>query len=114
MKPVAGLLILVLASGCVAVRPEAVPKAQPSQGNGFATVERRDFARTVRIHGTVESVQSYTVTAPRMAGPGAGALILTRLARNGASVKRGDLLVEFDRQNQQKTVLDKQAEYKDL
>src|SRR5262249_42480898 len=38
----------------------------------------------------------------------------TKLVRGGSAVKRGDVLVEFDRQAQLKNVLDKQAEYRDL
>jgi multidrug efflux pump subunit AcrA (membrane-fusion protein) len=73
----------------------------------------------LRLHGIVEAVQAYTATAPQLAGPaqsgpGGGALIITKLARSGQMVKRGDLLAEFDRQNQIKNALDREAEYRDL
>lgn len=41
-------------------------------------------------------------------------MVITRLAANGTRVKKGDFLVEFDRQAQLKDALDKQAEYRDL
>ena len=79
-----------------------------------ATVERRDFVRTLRLAGTVEAVQSRAVLAPTLAGSQLGALVVTKLIPAGTKVKQGDLLVEFDRQNQIKAFLDKQAEYRDL
>jgi multidrug resistance efflux pump len=41
-------------------------------------------------------------------------MLVTKLVKNGALVKEGDVLVEFDRQNHLKTVLDREAEYEDL
>lgn len=91
--------------------------AQAAAGNGVRTakVERRDFVRSLRIHGTTAAVESFPITVPRMAGaPGGGQLIITKLALSGTPVKPGDLLVEFDRQNQIRNALDRQAEYLDL
>ncbi len=82
----------------------------------LATVERRDFVRSVRVFGATEAVESYKVTVPRLSGSegGGGQMIITKLTPAGTKVKRGDVLVEFDRQSQQKAFLDKQAEYRDL
>ena len=77
-------------------------------------VERRDFSSTLRLSGTLEAVQSIAITAPRTAGNQIGELTITKLVAPGAHVNRGDLLVEFDRQPQIKTFIDKQAEYQDL
>ena len=98
-----------------------------------AKAERRDFVRKLRIHGIVEAVQAYTVTAPRLSGSGAtgtgtggggggggfggggsGPLVITTLIRSGMLVKKGDLLVEFDRQSQIKASLDRRAEFLDF
>ena len=43
-----------------------------------------------------------------------GSLTITKLALTGAHVKRGDLLVEFDRQTQIRDFMDKRAEYSKL
>jgi HlyD family secretion protein len=71
---------------------------------------------TIILHGLVEPVRSYTVTAPRLAasGPGAGPgpLIIIHLAPNGTFVKRGDVLVEFDRHAQLDAVRDRDAEFR--
>jgi HlyD family secretion protein len=79
-----------------------------------AIVTRGDFVRTLRVQGTVEAVSYHSVAAPRLAGPGSGALVVTRLAASGIRVKKGDVLVEFDRQTQIKNALDRAADLTDL
>jgi multidrug efflux pump subunit AcrA (membrane-fusion protein) len=79
-----------------------------------AIAERRDLVRTIRVTGTVEATQSYVVAAPSMTGGGFGTLVITKLARSGARVKAGDVLVVFDAQNQVQTALDREADYKDF
>jgi len=90
-------------------------QSAPGVSQRTATVERRDFARTLRVHGTTAAVDSFPITVPRMGGQqGFQPLIVTRLAAAGTPVKSGDLLVEFDRQNQVRNALDRRAEYLDL
>lgn len=116
---VAAILIvaLVLASLFV-MRPRQNASAsageQSPEGVRTARVERREFVRTLRLGGTVEAIHATTVAAPRLAGQNAGSLVITHLIRSGTTVKRGDLLVEFDRQAQIKAAFDKQAEYRDF
>ena len=121
-RPLPGILILsgvwaslLLLGGCAAVTTHG-SENQPSGGetSRTATIERRDFVRTLRIAGTVEAVESHTVSAPRLAGANLGQMIVTRLVAAGASVKKGDLLVEFDRQNELKSFLDQQATFRDF
>lgn len=109
----AGIALIALVAYWLARRAPA--QAATSSGVRTAKVERRDFVRSLRIHGTTAAVESFPITVPRMAGaPGGGQLIITRLAASGARVKPGDLLVEFDRQNQIRNALDRRAEYLDL
>jgi multidrug resistance efflux pump len=51
---------------------------------------------------------------PRLAGQNVPSLVITRLIRPGAMVQPGDLLVEFDRQEQLKNALDRRVELNDL
>ncbi|HXB20309.1 MAG TPA: efflux RND transporter periplasmic adaptor subunit, partial [Candidatus Solibacter sp.] len=91
--------------------------ARNAAGGGItrtAIVERKDFVRTVRVHGIVEAVESHGIAAPRLSGQNLGSLIITKLIKNGSAVKRGDVLVEFDREAQARNILDKKAEYLDL
>src|SRR2546421_5234054 len=74
-------------------------------------VRRVDFYKRLRVQGTVEAVSYQPIAAPRLSGPGSGTLIITKLTTSGTNVKKGDLLVEFDRQAQIKNALDRQAGY---
>jgi len=66
-------------------------------------------AGALRLQGSVEPVRSHPVIVPRLAGTGNGTLVIVHLAKPGSRVKRGDLLIEFDRQAQIKTAHDRQA-----
>ena len=90
--------------------PEPQSDARPQT---FKVV-RRDFVRGLRLSGTVEAVEATTISTPRLAGQNNNSLIITTLVRAGLLVHPGDLLVEFDRQEQMRNALDKQAELNDL
>jgi HlyD family secretion protein len=109
------LAAVVSASGCRATPVDAQARTAESGGRqDSVTVSRRDFVRSVRLSGTVEAVQSTTVSAPRLSGPNTMSLVITRLVRPGSAVKRGDLIVEFDRQQQITNALDRRAEFQEL
>jgi HlyD family secretion protein len=111
----AGLLVVALAIGAALLAArDPEPVAQTGHRAGTATVTRRDFVRSVRISGTVEAVHAITVSVPRLAGQNVPSLVITRLIRPGAMVQPGDLLVEFDRQEQLKNALDRRVELNDL
>ena len=92
------------------------PAAQSPHPGAAATVKvaRRDFVRTRRLNGTVEAVESTSIPAPRLAGQNNNSLVIMRLVDNGATVKPGDMLVEFDRQDQIRNALDREADLTDL
>jgi HlyD family secretion protein len=68
---------------------------------------------SLRLHGVVEPVKSHPVSAPRLTGTPFQLVIVT-LTKGGSRVKRGDLLVEFDRTAQIKAARDREYEYRDL
>jgi HlyD family secretion protein len=111
-------VLLVVAGAGVALMsardPDRGEQAQSGRRQTTVTVARRDFVRSVRLNGTVEAVQATTISVPRLAGQATPSLIVTRLIRAGAAVKPGDLLVEFDRQDQLKNALDRRVELNDL
>ncbi|MGH9158817.1 MAG: efflux RND transporter periplasmic adaptor subunit [Vicinamibacteraceae bacterium] len=89
------------------------PRAQA--GGDTVAVTRKDVVQTVRLHGLVEAVESKPIATPRLSGSQeGGGLVITRLIGNGVRVKTGDLLVEFDRQEQINAALEKRAEWQDL
>jgi len=68
----------------------------------------------LRLYGTVEPLRSHPVVVPRLTGSSAGTLVIVHLIKPGSIVKRGDLLIEFDRQAQIKNAHDREAEYRDF
>jgi len=110
-------VVVALAGAAVflyARQPAAVEPSTNGRQDGLFRVSRRDFVRSIRLAGTVEAVESTTVSAPRLSGPNSNSLVITTLIRPGATVTKGDLIVEFDRQEQLKNSLDRRAELQDL
>jgi hypothetical protein len=62
------------------------------------TVRPHDFVRRIRLTDLTEATRSYVVTTPLLTGATRGSMVVTRLAPVGAAVKPGDLLVQFDSQ----------------
>src|SRR5262245_50519556 len=115
------IVVLVLAASAataaawIATRDPGT--VDPALGGGRQTtiaVRRQNFVRSVRLTGTVEAVQATTVSTPRLAGQTVPSLVITKLIRAGTMVKPGDLIVEFDRQDQLKSALDRRVELNDL
>ena len=112
---IAALAVTTVAAALVAVRLHArAPEPKGPAGASLFTVVRQDFVRSLRLNGTVEAVESTSIQAPRLAGQNSNSLVVMRLVRNGATVKPGDMLVEFDRQEQLRNALDRRAELTDL
>jgi multidrug resistance efflux pump len=68
-------------------------------------------AGSLRLHGLVEAVEFFNMVAPR---GHSGQLTIVRIAAKGTLVKKGDVIVEFDRQQPLREAIDKQAEWKQL
>lgn len=116
---VLGLALLATAAGTawwIGSRAPAVEAAAQVAGVAPAGRPAPDTASTVRLNGLVEAVDFYSVVVPRVTGTGQGSpqLTIVRLAPKGTLVKKGELLVEFDRQLQVRNALDKRAEWLDL
>jgi HlyD family secretion protein len=116
------LAVLVLIGTVAVVRGvrAGVAEAEPresTEGTALFKVTRGPFVKTLRMTGLVEAIRFHNVAAPRLVGatgPGSNTLIITRLLKSGTPVVAGQLLVEFDRQNQLKAAIDKRSEYRDL
>jgi HlyD family secretion protein len=70
--------------------------------------------QVLRLKGTTEAVQSRAILAPQLAGQSVPTLTIVHLTPSGTRVKKGDPLVEFDRQAQMRDFVDKQADYQKL
>ena len=106
--------MLAAVVGAGLFRTPRAPEPQSDARPQTFKVARRDFVKSLRLSGTVEAVQATTITTPRLAGQNNNSLIITTLVRAGQPVHPGDLLVEFDRQEQMRNALDKQAELNDF
>jgi multidrug efflux pump subunit AcrA (membrane-fusion protein) len=110
-----GLVVVAIATALLYGRPDPSTAVHQSGRRASAmTVARRDFVRAIRLSGTVEAVQATTIAAPRLAGQNMSSLVITRLVRPGSHVQAGDLVVEFDRQDQLTNALNRRAELNDL
>jgi HlyD family secretion protein len=87
---VAGGLIVAVATITADLRRNKAPSEVPT-----VEVRRSDFVDYVEIRGQIKALRSETITAPASAGD----LQIMKLAPNGAQVKKGDILVEFDASN---------------
>jgi HlyD family secretion protein len=105
---VAALVLVAFLLAIVKRKSRSNPGA--SQLSSAATAPNR----TLRLKGTTEAVQTRAILAPLLSGQQVGTLTVTRLALGGSRVKRGDLLVEFDRQAQLRDFIDKQADHSKL
>jgi len=85
-----------------------------SVSNPTVLVERKDFSQVLRLSGTTQAMRSFIVSAPQLEGAQLNTLNITAIIAPGASVKTGDVLVQFDPQAQLKDFLEKQKAYTDL
>ena len=94
---VAVVVIATLGLMAVAGGTPAVPTA---------VVERGTFVDAVQMRGEVKAGRSITIIAPSDAGD----LRIMKLVRNGETVKKGDVLIEFDGVTVAKTLDEKKSE----
>ena len=106
--------LAIAAGGTLSLRARSTEAQSATATPATVTVKRGDFLRTVRLAGTVEAVQATAIPAPRLSGQNPNSLVIMRLIKAGTSVKPGDPLVEFDRQEQLRNALDRRAELTDF
>ena len=75
-----------------------------------AAVERGTFVDAVQIRGEIKAGRSVTIIAPADAGE----LRILKLAKNGSTVKTGDVLIEFDGTTVARTAAEKRSELRGL
>lgn len=80
-----------------------------TSGIPVADVVAGDFLDTLPLRGEIKPVKSIVLNAPVI---GTGDLRIVKLAGNGSTVKRGDLVVQFDTTTLQRTVEEKRSELK--
>jgi multidrug efflux pump subunit AcrA (membrane-fusion protein) len=112
-----GVIAAVAAALVVAAVFAIIFMHSKSKAHGGATQSSLDTVaaqQTLRLKGTTAAVASQSIMAPLIAGQQVGTLTITKLVPTSTRVRRGDLLVEFDRQAQARDFIDKQAQADDL
>ena len=104
----------VVAAGLSMRPPARAAEQSGAQASANVVVKRQEFIRSVRLNGTVEAVEATSIAAPRLSGQNNNSLVVMRLIKAGTTVKPGDPLIEFDRQEQIRNALDRRAELTDF
>src|SRR5712692_8927418 len=93
-------VIVVSAAGVARLRRDKGPTL-PS-----APVTKGTFIDYLQLRGEIRPIRSVTLTAPSSGSD----LQIVELAKNGASVHAGEVVIQFDTTMQQRTLEQKQSE----
>jgi HlyD family secretion protein len=110
---VATVLTALLVIGAITAFRVGVKGGTGVRGSGSAAGGHTPDGNVLRLRGMTAAVEARSVQAPLIAGQQVGTLTITKLIPSGTRVKKGDLLVEFDRQAQLRDIVDKQAQSDD-
>jgi HlyD family secretion protein len=102
---------LLLAGAVVAAGLSAYFWFRPGEASGIpvAEVVAGEFLDTVQLRADIKAVKSVAISAPSIA---MADLRIVRLARNGGTVKPGDVVVQFDPTSVTRTLEEKRSELK--
>lgn len=106
-RAVFGVLFVVLAIAAAAVAMNAGGGTVPNATT--VAVTQGDFIDYIQIRGDIRPAKSIVLNAPLQSG---GDLQITRLVKNGASVKKGDVLVEFDATSLEQRLAERKSDLK--
>ena len=101
---IAGAVVVIAAAGiAINARTGAVPNVTTTD------VTRGDFVDYIQIRGDIRPAKSIVLAAPLQAG---GEMQIVKLIKNGAAVKKGDIVVEFDATQLRQRLMERQSELK--
>ena len=109
---VASIAVLAVAALCLVVLFHVMSGAR-SRTTASHGLTGTAGPQILRLKGMTAAVQSRSIQAPQIAGQQVSMLTITKMVPVGTRVKKGDLLVEFDRQAQMRDFVDKQAQSDD-
>ncbi len=100
----AAVVVVIAAAGiAMNARTGSVPNIST------VDVTRGDFVDYIQIRGDIRPAKSVVLAAPLQAG---GELQIVKLVKNGAVVKKGDIVVEFDATQLKQRLMERQSELK--
>lgn len=100
---IAAIIVIAAAGIAMNARTGSVPSVTT------ADVTRGDFVDYIQIRGDIRPAKSVVLAAPLQAG---GELQIVKLIKNGAAVKKGDIVVEFDATQLKQRLMERQSELK--
>ncbi|HEY7839594.1 MAG TPA: HlyD family efflux transporter periplasmic adaptor subunit [Terriglobales bacterium] len=104
--------VCLSAAGCA--RARGAPAAEGANlAYGLATAAPGRLVRSLRVGGTTAAVHSFTVRIPQIPGQN-NQFVLLSIVANGATVKAGDILAQFDATTESQNALDAKAKLDDL
>jgi HlyD family secretion protein len=112
MRLAVAILCATVLTGCSESNKPVVSKP-PHPSSAATTPNHAGHPRTVRWTGLLEAVRSTRVTVPQVTGQNFR-ITLTRIVPNGATVKKGDVIAEFDPLEQLDQARQSSAKYDDL
>jgi HlyD family secretion protein len=114
VRVVAVAAVVAAAAAWIACSARSGSSSADSGASPTVTVARGTFERTVRVAGITEAIRASAAIAPRLAGQSSPTLVITKLVKGGTRVKAGDVLVEFDQQEQIRAAFDRRTDFQDL
>jgi len=106
-RGVIAAIAIVMAIGGAGIAMNARTASVPNVTT--AAVTRGDFIDYIQIRGDIRPAKSLVLAAPLQAG---GELQIVKLVKNGAAVKKGDVLVEFDGTSLAQRLMERRSELK--
>jgi HlyD family secretion protein len=102
-------LIAIAATAVIVAAVGIAMNARPGAAPNVTTTEvtRGDFVDYIQIRGDIRPAKSIVLAAPLQSG---GDLQIVKLVKNGAAVKKGDVVVEFDATSLKQRLLERQSE----
>jgi len=100
---IAALVVVAAAGIAINARTGTAPNVTT------ADVTRGDFVDYIQIRGDIRPAKSIVLAAPLQAG---GEMQIVKLIKNGAAVKKGDIVVEFDATQLRQRLMERQSELK--
>ena len=98
----AAVVVVVAAAGiAMTARSGSIPNATTTE------VTRGDFIDYIQIRGDIRPAKSIVLAAPLQSG---GELQIVKLVKNGSTVKKGDIVVEFDATQLQQRLAERRSE----
>lgn len=109
MKRLAVGIVLLLVTAASVAGVVRLRRGGGSSTLPTAVAARTTFVDYLQLRGDIRPVRSTVLSAPMSGGSD---LLILKLARNGATVEPGDVVVQFDTTTQQRTLETKQSELK--